>query len=53
MQKQTMPMMKKLYAIPDEIDIDLKPMTEKDVHGVCQLLNEGLRYAIGYAVNTQ
>jgi hypothetical protein len=37
-------MVKKLYAIPDELTLDLKPMTNHDVFGVTKLLNEGLRY---------
>lgn len=42
MQNQTMPMIKKLYAIQDETTIELKPMTKNDVFGVSKLLNEGL-----------
>lgn len=41
-QNQTLPMVKKLYAIPDELTLDLKPMTKNDVFGVAKLLNEGL-----------
>lgn len=35
-------MVKKLYAIPEDLSIELKPMTKNDVHGVAKLLNEGL-----------
>ena len=38
-QNQTLPMVKKLYAIPDELTLDLKPMTKHDVFGVTKLLN--------------
>ena len=37
-------MVKKLYAIPDELTLDFKPMTKNDVFGVAKLLNEGLSY---------
>ena len=40
---QTIPMIKKLYALPEEPPIpDLRPMNEKDVFYVAKLLNEGL-----------
>jgi hypothetical protein len=38
-------MVKKLYAIPDELTLELKPMTKADVFGVAKLLNEGLSYS--------
>lgn len=40
-------MVKKLYAIPDELTLGLKPMTKHDVFGVAKLLNEGLSYLFG------
>ena len=39
---QTLAMIKKLYSIPDELTLDLRPMNEKDVYWVAKLLNEGL-----------
>lgn len=50
-QNQTLPMVKKLYAIPDELTMDLKPMTKNDVFGVAKLLNEGLSYLFVNLVN--
>lgn len=48
-QNQTLPMVKKLYAIPDELSLDLKPMTKHDVFGVAKLLNEGLsKYVVKF-----
>lgn len=38
-QNQTLPMMKKLYALPENTTLDLKPMTKHDVYGVTKLLN--------------
>lgn len=37
-------MVKKLYSIPEELSLDLRPMTKGDVFGVAKLLNEGLSY---------
>ena len=51
-QNQTLPMVKKLYAIPDELSLDLKPMTKHDVFGVAKLLNEGLSYMKNNVENT-
>jgi len=41
-QNQTLAMVKKLYSIPDEITLDLRPMNKNDVFGVAKLLNDGL-----------
>ena len=37
-------MVKKLYSIPDEPTIELRPMNKNDVFSVAKLINEGLSY---------
>jgi glycylpeptide N-tetradecanoyltransferase len=39
---QTLAMVKKLYSIPDEPTIELRPMNKNDVFSVTKLINEGL-----------
>lgn len=39
---QTLAMVKKLYSLPDEPTLNLRPMTKKDVFGVYELVNQGL-----------
>ena len=46
-------MVKKLYAIPDELTLELKPMTQHDIFGVTKILNEGLEYHWVNTENTQ
>jgi len=43
---QTLAMVTKLYKIPDEITLDLRPMTKTDVFGVFKLLNDGLAKSV-------
>lgn len=44
-------MVKKLYNIPDELTLDLRPMVKTDVFWVAKLLNEGLSYDFFYIAN--
>ena len=42
-QGQTLAMVKKLYAVPEELTLpELRPMNKNDIFGVAKLLNEGL-----------
>lgn len=45
-------MVKKLYHIPDELTLDLRPMQKGDVYGVAKLLNEGLSYSFSHVGNS-
>ena len=52
-QNQTIPMVKKLYSLPEELTIpELRPMNKNDIFGVAKLLNEGLSYRCLYLVNS-
>ena len=42
---QTLPMVKKLYALPEQPPLtELRPMNKSDVFYVAKVLNQGLRY---------
>lgn len=44
-------MVKKLYSIPEELTLELRPMVKSDVFWVAKLLNEGLSYLSVYLGN--
>jgi hypothetical protein len=39
---QTLAMVKKLYSLPEEPTLKLRPMVKKDFQSVFELVNEGL-----------
>lgn len=49
-KNQTIPMMKKLYNLPEETTLEgLRPMGPKDVAGVTKLINDGLeKYVVKF-----
>lgn len=48
-QNQTLAMVKKLYSIPEELTLELRPMVKSDVFWVAKLLNEGLsKYVVKF-----
>ena len=52
-QNQTIPMVKKLYSLPEEVTIpELRPMNKNDIFGVARLLNEGLSYRFPHSASS-
>ena len=52
-RNQTIPMVKKLYSVPEEPTIPLRPMAKKDIAGVTKLINNGLEYTSTNPGNTK
>lgn len=50
---QTLAMVKKLYNLPEEPTLKLRPMNKKDVFGVYELVNQGLSYIFSYSENSR
>lgn len=43
---QTIPMVKKLYNVPEEPTLPFKPMSKKDISSLTKLINDQLQYTI-------
>lgn len=43
-KNQTIPMLKKLYNLPEEPTLPLRPMVKKDIASLTKLINDGLEY---------
>ena len=44
-----MAMVKKLYNVPEETTLPIRPMVKKDIAGVTKLVNDGLsKYAVKF-----
>lgn len=41
-KNQTIAMMKKLYNLPEEVTLPLRPMVKKDISSLTKLINNGL-----------